>query len=468
MQAVVDGRSRTDKNTRLCNFLPDIRQLRAVGQAVLQQVGHKTLVAGQFVADTDERMLFGNSRIDQHAANLVYRTVGIREQQQRGLRVGQCLFHHVAQGTRRLSRSRRSYQQEIVAGLLLLQNQFVESSVISLERQRGIALWRTYSQQQFLPFGTCRQKGIESPHGTGGRYVRGIVLDGKHISFVADDVFVLLTVSQQHRQPVGSNLYDVSFHQNLMTHVRFVLICIADDDISSTEVGKKILLLARNAEVQQVVSFSGSTLPFVGEFQSQQYVSRFQLLCHRSVPQSGKPVRRLVAAGLAQNLLLGDESKETLEICPLQWGRVLQGLDDFLQLRLLKIGPQATGGLELIQQVGTQFFHDRSDGTFAEGHLRTDNPVSQPDTFAEKGFGKMFDHQSVGILGVQQEGLQVLCLVAEIVHQYSLIEHHLDEMVLLVTAVVLVALTRLLFNEHLEILLQHIHTSLQSEFLTDE
>ena len=74
----------------------------------------------------------------------------------------------------------------------------------------------------------------------------------------------------------------------------------------------------------------------------------------------------------------------------------------------------------------------------------------------------MFYQQSVSILGIEQEGLHIGGFLSEIIHQYALVEHHLNEMVFLMAAVVFIALTGLLFDEYLEVFQHHVHTSLQS------
>ncbi len=51
----------------------------------------------------------------------------------------------------------------------------------------------------------------------------------------------------------------------------------------------------------------------------------------------------------------------------------------------------------------------------------------------------MLYHQSVCVLRVEQEGLQVFRFFAEIIHQHTLVKHHLDEVVFLMAVVVLVA-----------------------------
>ena len=94
--------------------------------------------------------------------------------------------------------------------------------------------------------------------------------------------------------------------------------------------------------------------------------------------------------------------------------------------------------------------------------------ISELDALPEQIFGKMFYQQSVGIFGIEQEGLHIGGFLSEIIHQYALVEHHLNEMVFLMAAMVFVALSGLLFDEYLEVFLHHVHTSLQSQFLTNE
>ena len=80
----------------------------------------------------------------------------------------------------------------------------------------------------------------------------------------------------------------------------------------------------------------------------------------------------------------------------------------------------------------------------------------------------MFYHEAIGIFGIKQESLQVLRLPSEVIHQYPLIKHHLDEMILLMTPVVFIPFSRFLFHKYLEILLKHIDTSLQAKLFADE
>lgn len=55
MQAVIDGRRRTYKDTCAADFFLDVCQFGTVFQAVFQQVGSKPSVTRQFMPDPDER-----------------------------------------------------------------------------------------------------------------------------------------------------------------------------------------------------------------------------------------------------------------------------------------------------------------------------------------------------------------------------------------------------------------------------
>ena len=109
VEAVVDGGRGTHKDTCACHLLLDVGQLGTVIQAVFQQVRHETLVARQFVADTDERGTVGNAGIREHGTDFIHCPVGVRQQQDRGVRFAQGFFHHEAQGTRGFSGTRRTY-----------------------------------------------------------------------------------------------------------------------------------------------------------------------------------------------------------------------------------------------------------------------------------------------------------------------------------------------------------------------
>ena len=196
VEAVIDGGRGTHKDTCACHFLLDVGQFGTVIQTVFQQVRHETLVARQLVADTDERGTVGNAGIREHGTDFIHRPVGVRQQQDGGVRFAQGFFHHETQGTRGLSGTRRSHQQKVVFGLFLFQDEFVETTVIAVQFDILQLCRRTYAEQQFFPVGLCGQKSIQSTESVVGRSVRKIVFYGKHLFFAADDVFILLSVAQ--------------------------------------------------------------------------------------------------------------------------------------------------------------------------------------------------------------------------------------------------------------------------------
>ena len=133
VEPTVEGGRRTHEDTGAVDFLLDVGQLGTVGQAVLQQVRHETLVARQFAADADERGFLGNAGIEEHGTDFIHRSVGVRQEQDGRIRFAQGFFHHVTQGTRSLSGTRRAYQQEVVLGLFLFPDEFVETAVFTVQ-----------------------------------------------------------------------------------------------------------------------------------------------------------------------------------------------------------------------------------------------------------------------------------------------------------------------------------------------
>ena len=74
----------------------------------------------------------------------------------------------------------------------------------------------------------------------------------------------------------------------------------------------------------------------------------------------------------------------------------------------------------------------------------------------------------VELFGVEQKGLKLFGLTSEVIHQYPLIQHHLDEMVFFVLMKFLVTFPGFLFDEDPEVFLKHVHTPLESQFFADE
>ena len=93
------------------------------------------------------------------------------------------------------------------------------------------------------------------------------MFDGKNFVFRSDDLFVLLSVPQQDRQPVGMYFKDVPFHQDLFANVRFIRVRIKDDDVSLPEVRQEVVSLFRNRQINQVVSFVGPALALVRDLE---------------------------------------------------------------------------------------------------------------------------------------------------------------------------------------------------------
>ena len=133
VEATAERGRRTHEDTGAVDFLPDVGQLGAVGQAVLQQVRYETLVARQFAADADKRGFLSNAGVEEHAADLIHRPVGVRQEQDGRIQFAQGFFHHVAQGTRSLSGTRRAYQQKVIFGLFLFPDEFVETAVFAVQ-----------------------------------------------------------------------------------------------------------------------------------------------------------------------------------------------------------------------------------------------------------------------------------------------------------------------------------------------
>ena len=265
------------------------------------------------------------------------------------------------------------------------------------------------------------------------------MFDGKHFVFPSDDLFVLLSVPQQDRQPVGMYFKDVSFHQDLFANVRFIRVRIKDDDVSLPEIGQEVVSLFRNRQIDQVVSFVGPALALVRDLEPQENIPCLQFFVERGVPQAGKSAGRIgSSAHFAQDLFLGNESKEASEVGTFQGRADFQCLDDPFQFGFLIVIPQLVVHLEFVEQVCRQLFTYRNNGTFSKGHLIGHDAVAEPDTFPEQAFSEMFDQESVRIFGIKQEGLQILGLVAEVVHQYALVKHHLNKMIFLMLAVVFV------------------------------
>ena len=196
VEAVVDGGRGTHKDTCACHLLLDVGQLGTVIQTVFKQVRHETLVARQFVADTDERGTVGNAGIREHGTDFIHRPVGVRQQQNGGVRFAQGFFHHETQGTRGLPGTRRPHQQKVVFGLFLFQDEFVETAVIAVQFDILQLCRRAYTEQQFFPVGLCRQKSIQPAESVVGRSIRKIVFHGKYLFFTANNIFILLSVAQ--------------------------------------------------------------------------------------------------------------------------------------------------------------------------------------------------------------------------------------------------------------------------------
>ena len=118
---------------------------------------------------------------------------------------------------------------------------------------------------------------------------------------------------------------------------------------------------------------------------------------------------------------------------------MLQGLDGLLELGFLEIVPQAVVNLVFVQYIRIQGLNDLADIPFPQFHLFGYNEVAQTDAFAEQGFGEVFQHQSVRVFGIKQEGLQFFGFPTEVVHQDALVQHHLDEMVFFVLTLPFIA-----------------------------
>ena len=126
----------TDEHPCADDGVPKHVDIVATLHLFAQQVVPVGLATTRLAADSDEV----DALFHEFATNLIHGPVGIRHHQHGGTLLQQFLLDRVEHAVGCLARSRRTDDEKEVAGLFHLEGQFVERSVVALERHGFVCL----------------------------------------------------------------------------------------------------------------------------------------------------------------------------------------------------------------------------------------------------------------------------------------------------------------------------------------
>ena len=247
------GRRRPYEHPRLRNHPPDGCRIGASSHFLSQQLVVEACITRKPRPDADKPY----PMLLHLLANLVHRPIRVGHQEDGGPFFRQRFLHHRHQCVGGLARPRRTDQQEVVVGLLGLQQKGAERDrafiVAAVQPTLGIAARLPDVEQEVPSLLARREEGIESTveRGIGGFHK--IVLERPDFVF-REDTRVPLRETQLDGYLLRQYLADAPAQDFRFVRLRLRprLVGIEDNDVARPEIREEVFALRRDGEGDDV------------------------------------------------------------------------------------------------------------------------------------------------------------------------------------------------------------------------
>ena len=235
-------------NTAICHADVYLPTIVAFCQHIFQQMFAETRITRQFTSHPYIVHLRQNGR--KRPAYLVHRPISISQQQHLCGRTSIKMLHHPPQGTRSLSGSRRSHQQEIVTGRLRFQRH--PFKVIGRPGYpvfiSHIKTRRTLPQQQLPALRVRVHKGRQSQIHASESSIHRIMLHGITAVLWKHQRILLCRPKTNAQFIIGYGFY-ISLEYHFVGHIiRTIIAFIEHHHVSITKIRQKSFFILRNRQ----------------------------------------------------------------------------------------------------------------------------------------------------------------------------------------------------------------------------